>query len=312
MTTKESFNEFDAQSEQAQGEAIRGRHQEPRPSTTSKGGALVFRVAIALVVLAVFCALGAASGMVWLCPVGLLAALLCYLSVHIVVDWERAVILRFGSFNRVAGPGLVFTIPFAEYVTSSVDLRMRSTSFGGERVLTSDLVPVDVDAVLIWTVWDAKRACTEIENYERSVYLAAQTALRDAIGSMNVAQMGSRRQQIDKQISRYLEEKTNDWGISVVSVDIRDVVVPTDLQTALSAEARAEREYNARVLLAEVEDEISDMYVDAARKYKTEDGALQLRAMSMVSDSVKEKGGAVVIPSALSEAFENLGDLGSK
>ena len=169
-------------------------------------------------------------------------------------------------------------------------MRMRSTAFKAEHVLTADLVPVNVDAVLFWTVWDAGKACSEVKNYVRLVYWAAQTTLRDVMGAV----------------------KTNEWGITVVSVEIRDIEIPDELQESLSAEARAEREYNARVILAEVEKEISEMFVDAARTYGREDAALQLRAMSFVSDSVREKGGLVVIPSALSEAFEGLENIAKK
>ena len=183
---------------------------------------------------------------------------------------------------------------------------MRSTAFKAEHVLTSDLVPVDVDAVLFWMVWDAGKACSEIRNYERLVYWVAQTTLRDVMGGVGIAQMGVRRTQIDKEVASILERKTSEWGITIVSVEIRDIEIPADLQEALSAEARAEREYNARIILAEVEKEVSEMFVDAARTYKKEDAALQLRAMSFVADSVKEKGGLVVVPSALSEAFEGL------
>ncbi len=225
---------------------------------------------------------------------------------HVVLEWERTVVLRFGKFNRVAGPGLIFMIPFVEYSAATVDLRMRSTAFKAEHVLTSDLVPVDVDAVLFWMVWDAGKACSEIRNYERLVYWVAQTTLRDVMGGVGIAQMGVRRTQIDKEVASILERKTSEWGITIVSVEIRDIEIPADLQEALSAEARAEREYNARIILAEVEKEVSEMFVDAARTYKKEDAALQLRAMSFVADSVKEKGGLVVVPSALSEAFEGL------
>ena len=183
---------------------------------------------------------------------------------------------------------------------------MRSTAFKAEHVLTADLVPVDVDAVLFWTVWDAGKACTEVKNFVRLVYWVAQTTLRDVMGSVNIAQLSTRREQIDKEVADILDKKTNEWGITVVSVEIRDIEIPEDLQEALSAEARAEREYNARVILAEVEKEISEMFVDAARTYGREDAALQLRAMSFVADSVKEKGGLVVVPSAISEAFEGL------
>lgn len=275
-------------------------------TATSRFGATLLRW---IITLAVALAFGAAAYLLaqpaW-AVVGVVAAAILFSCMHVVLEWERAVVLRFGKFNRVAAPGLIFMIPFVEYSAATVDLRMRSTAFKAEHVLTSDLVPVDVDAVLFWMVWDAGKACSEIRNYERMVYWVAQTTLRDVMGGVGIAQMGVRRTQIDKEVAGILERKTSEWGITIVSVEIRDIEIPADLQESLSAEARAEREYNARIILAEVEKEVSEMFVDAARTYKEEDAALQLRAMSFVADSVKEKGGLVVVPSALSEAFEGL------
>ena len=275
-------------------------------TATSRFGATLLRW---IITLAVALAFGAAAYLLaqpaW-AVVGVVAAAILFSCMHVVLEWERAVVLRFGKFDRVAGPGLMFMIPFVEYSAATVDLRMRSTAFKAEHVLTSDLVPVDVDAVLFWMVWDAGKACSEIRNYERMVYWVAQTTLRDVMGGVGSAQMGVRRTQIDKEVAGILERKTSEWGITIVSVEIRDIEIPADLQEALSAEARAAREYNARIILAEVEKEVSEMFVDAARTYKEEDAALQLRAMSFVADSVKEKGGLVVVPSALSEAFEGL------
>lgn len=167
-------------------------------------------------------------------------------------------------------------------------MRMRSTTFRAEHVLTADLVPADVDAVLFWTIWDAGKACSEIQGYERLVYWVAQTTLRDVMGAVNIAQLSTRRKQIDKEIADILEKKTNEWGITVVSVEIRDITIPDDLQESLSAEARAEREYNARIILAEVEKEISEMLVDAATTYKTLRSALlqgSLGNMAFLSDA---------------------------
>ncbi|MEG0375163.1 MAG: slipin family protein [Raoultibacter sp.] len=278
-------------------------------TATSRFGAVLLRWIISLGVAGCFIALAVVFSSVALAVVGVVAGVVLFSCAHVMLEWERAVVLRLGRFNRVAGPGLIFMIPFIEYSSATVDLRMRSTAFKAEHVLTSDLVPVDVDAVLFWMVWDAGKACSEIRNYERLVFWIAQTTLRDVMGSVGIAQMGVRRAQIDKEIADILERKTSEWGITIVSVEIRDIEIPAELQESLSAEARAEREYNARIILAEVEKEVSEMFVDAARIYKQEDAALQLRAMSFVSESVKDKGGLVVIPSALSEAFEGLGKL---
>jgi regulator of protease activity HflC (stomatin/prohibitin superfamily) len=277
-----------------------------RRTTTSRIGALAFRVILALVVLAACAVFAWQLSSVWLFVVGLVLGALVFLSTHIILEWEHGVVLRFGKLNRVRGPGIFFTIPLVEYLTAVVDLRLRSTVFKAERVLTSDLVPVNVDAVLFWLVWDAGKACTEIKNFEESVFWISQTTLRDVIGGMSIAQMSTRRVQLDKEVKSVLETKMRDWGITTMSVEIRDIVIPMELQNVMSVEAQAEREYSARVILAEVEKEISEMFVDAARIYKQEDAALQLRAMSFVSNSVKDKGGLVVIPSGLSDAFDGL------
>lgn len=281
-------------------------------TATSRWGATMLRWVLVLFVVSAFALVAWLASSVAILIAGVLAGVVLFSCAHVVLEWERAVVMRFGRFNRVAGPGLILMIPFVEYASAVIDLRMRSTSFKAERVLTSDLVPVNVDAVLFWMVWDAGKACSEIRNFERLVFWVAQTTLRDVIGGMNIAQMGMRRAQMDKEIADILERKTSEWGITVVSVEISDIKIPEELQEAMSAEARAEREYNARVILAEVEKEISEMFVDAARAYKEEDAALQLRAMSFVSDSVREKGGLVVIPSALSEAFEGLESIARK
>lgn len=273
---------------------------------TSRTGAVVFHFLFASIPALASIAAALASGAWWAVVVGAIASIIFYACFHVVLEWERVVVLRAGKFNRVAGPGLVFMIPIVEYSTASIDMRMRCTSFHAEHVLTSDLVPVNVDAVLFWTVWDAQRASSEVLNYERLVYWVAQTTLRDVMGGASIAQLGVRRTQLDKEISDILEKKTNEWGITISSVEIRDIEIPVELQESLSAEARAEREYNARMIRAEAEREMSEMFVEAARIYKEEDSALQLRAMSFVSESVKEKGGLVVIPSALSEAFDGL------
>ena len=262
-------------------------------TTTSRTGATALRWVLTLIVFFLFAGMGWLAWSLAPVVVGALASAVLFSCMHVVLEWERSVVLRFGKFNRVAGPGLIFIIPLVD-------------------VLTADLVPVNVDAVLFWTVWDAGKACSEVKNYVRLVYWAAQTTLRDVMGAVNIAQLSTRREQIDREVADILERKTNEWGITVVSVEIRDIEIPDELQESLSAEARAEREYNARVILAEVEKEISEMFVDAARTYGREDAALQLRAMSFVSDSVREKGGLVVIPSALSEAFEGLENIAKK
>ena len=226
-------------------------------------------------------------------------------SIHIVLGWEKAVVLRLGKFSRTKGPGLYFTIPFIDQIALSADQRVMVTGFGAEATLTSDLVPINVDAVLFWMVWDAEKAALEVENYYNSVNLAAQTALRDAIGRASASEVAVRRNQLDEELQEVIEDKTSQWGITVLSVEIRDIVIPESLQEVMSAEAQAEREKNARMVLAEVEKDISSMLVEAADQYKENEVALRLRTMHLLYESVKNTGGTVVIPSAYSEGFSD-------
>ena len=185
------------------------------------------------------------------------------------------------------------------------DQRVVVTGFGAEETLTSDLVPINVDAVLFWMVWDAQKACLEVENYYNSVSLAAQTALRDAIGRATASEVAVRRNQLDEELQRVIEEKTSLWGITILSVEIRDIIIPQGLQEVMSVEAQAEREKNARMLLAEVERDISEMLMDAAQVYEKSEVALRLRTMHLLYESVKGSGGTVVVPSAYSEGFND-------
>ncbi len=223
--------------------------------------------------------------------------------IRVAAEWERVVVLRFGRFNRIAGPGLYFLIPFVEFATVRVDQRMRILSFSAEAALTLDLVPVDIDAVIFWVVWDAEKACMEVENYPQAVLWSAQTAMRDAIGKLNLADLSPRRKQIDSDLQKLLGEKCEQWGISVLSVEIRDITIPEDLQDALSREAQAQSERNARVLLAEVEKDISEMLVDAAAVYDQNPNALKLRAMNLAYEGAREGKGVLLAPSSLADGF---------
>lgn len=232
--------------------------------------------------------------------VGLLAAS----SVHMVLQWEKAVILRWGRFNRVGGPGIVFTIPIIEFCTMRIDQRVSATYFGAEETLTSDLVPVYVDAVLFWMVFSAERACMEVEDYAGAVSWVAQTAMRQAIGRRSVVELATRREDIDEELQAVIEDRLSAWGIDIISVEIRDIVVPKDLQEAMALEAVAEREKDARIVLAEAEKDISDMLSDAAAAYSDVPEAMKLRTMHLAYESVKKSGGTLVIPSAFSEGFK--------
>lgn len=234
---------------------------------------------------------------------GVVVALLLAYTVRIAPQWERVVILRFGRFHKISGPGLFFCIPFVDHVSIHVDQRIMISSFSAEAALTADLVPVDVDAVLFWMVWDVKKACLEVENYPKAVLCSAQTALRDAIGVLSLADISLRRREIDRELKDHLAEKCEDWGITVMSVEIRNIVVPKELQDALSKEAQAECEKNARILLAEIEKDISAMYVEAAGVYDQNDKAMQLRALNLAYDAAKDGKGSLIVPSSLAEGF---------
>lgn len=241
--------------------------------------------------------------------VALIAALMGIMATHIAQQWEKVVVLRLGKFNRVSGPGLFWTIPIIEQNVMRVDGRMRVTTFGAEETLTSDLVPLNVNAVLFWMVWDAKAACTEVNDFTRAVELAAQTALRDAIGRANVAEVAIRRQQLDRELKKALEEKCADWGITVLSVEVRDILLPKELHDAMSLEAQAEQRRKARIILMEGEQDVADMLDGIGRVYEGNDEAIRLRAMHLLYESVRETGGTVVMPSSFSEGFGDvLGD----
>lgn len=274
----------------------------------SSTGVLLFSAVLFVAVLAAVLGIGWLTvGRVTLevIVVAALAALLAIGCCHVAQQWERVVVLRLGRFNRVSGPGLFWTIPVIESNTMRVDTRTRVTTFYAEETLTADLVPMNVDAVLFWHVWDAAAACTEVGDFTRAVEMAAQTALRDAIGRASVSEVAIRRNQLDQELQEVIEERTSVWGITVLSVEIRDIVIPADLQEVMSAEAQAEREKNARMVLAEVEKDISAMLVDAANVYEENELAVRLRTMHLLYESVKGSGGTVVIPSAYSEGFSD-------
>lgn len=224
-------------------------------------------------------------------------------SIHIVLEWEKAVVLRLGKFNRVAGPGVVLTWPIVEFYTLRVDQRVIATYFGAEETLTSDLVPINVDAVVFWMVFSPKKATVEVEDYAAAVSWIAQTTLRKAIGRATVAEVATRRDQLDVELKETLEEKLSDWGIDIMDVEIRDIMVPKDLQASMALEAVAERKKNARMIMAEAEKDISEMLMDASEVYDGNADALRLRTMHLAYESVEQSGGTVVIPSAFSEGF---------
>ena len=269
-------------------------------------GSILFAVMLFAAVCTAALAVGYAllgSIQVWSFVIALVVAALAASALRIASQWEKVVVLRLGKFNRIVGPGPFFVVPIVESCAMRVDTRVRVTTFGAEETLTNDLVPLDVDAVLFWMVWDAKAACTEVGDFTRAVRLAAQTALRDAIGRGSVAEVAIRREQLDRELKAALEEKVDAWGVTVLSVEVRDIVLPKELQDIMSLEAQAEQRKKARIILMEAEQDIAEILEEAGADYSDNDAALRLRAMHLLYESVRETGGTVVVPSSFSEGF---------
>lgn len=277
---------------------------ELESNETTRVGVYVFALAMFAVGFLVVFAATFAWMSLWTVIAAFAVGLLLAASIRIAPQWERVAVLRLGKFNRVAGPGAYALVPFIEYAAIHVDTRMLTSAFSAEEALTADLVPVDVDAILFWMVWDAQKACLEVENYPKAVLWSAQTAMRDAIGQVNLADLSLRRKQIDRELQEAMSAKCEEWGITVVSVEIRDIKVPQELQDVLSKEAQAERERNARIVLAEVEKEISDMFVEAAEVYDKNPKALKLRAMNLAYEGAKDGKGVLLAPSSLADGFD--------
>jgi regulator of protease activity HflC (stomatin/prohibitin superfamily) len=236
-------------------------------------------------------------------------AIYVLLALKIARQWDRAVVLRLGKFHRLNGPGLFFIIPIVESIAQGVDMRIRATDFSSESTLTKDTVPVNVDAICFWMVWDAKKSVLEVQNFFQAIILSAQTALRDIIGTHELADMLTHRGELGRRLREILDEKTNPWGISVQSVEIRDIIIPKDLEAAMSKQAQAERERQARIILSTAETEIAEKFAEAAKKYERNPGAMHLRGMNMLFEGLKEKGSMIIVPSSALETM-NLGAMG--
>jgi regulator of protease activity HflC (stomatin/prohibitin superfamily) len=232
-----------------------------------------------------------------------LLGLFLLFAVKVARQWERAVVLRLGKFVGLRGPGLFVVIPIVETVSNLIDQRMRVTDVTAESALTRDTVPVNVDAIVFWTVWDAQKSVLEVADYYDAISLSAQTALREAIGRHLLAEMITEREQLGKQLQTILDEKTNPWGITVHSVEIRDVHIPQELEDAMSRQAQAERERQARIILGTAETEIASRFVAAGAEYENRPLALHLRAMNMLYEAIKEKGSMVIVPSSAVETM---------
>jgi regulator of protease activity HflC (stomatin/prohibitin superfamily) len=223
-------------------------------------------------------------------------------------QWEKAVVLRLGKFIKLAGPGAFWLIPIIDNVPNWIDHRVMVTPFSAEKTLTKDTVPVDVDAVLFWVVWDAEKAALEVADYRAAIAWAAQTALREIIGQSVLADILVGRAKMDGDLQKIIDERTTPWGITVQSVEIRDVIIPPDLEDAMSRQAQAERERQARVILGESEKQIAASFAEASKAYINNPTALHLRAMNMLFEGLKEKGALVIVPSSAVDTM-NLGGL---
>jgi regulator of protease activity HflC (stomatin/prohibitin superfamily) len=240
-------------------------------------------------------------------PIPLLAGFLLgfYLlfAIRVVRPWERVALMRLGRYIGLRGPGFFFMVPVIDSISAIVDQRVRVHSVTAESTLTRDTVPVNVDANMFWMVWNAEKAILEVEDFMEAVNMSAQTALRESIGRHELAQMVTEREMMGRELQRILDEKTNPWGITVQSVEIRDVRIPQTLENAMSQEAQAERERRARVILGAAEVQVSDQFAQASRVYNDNPGALHLRAMNMLYEAIKERGSMVIVPSSAVETM---------
>ena len=270
---------------------------------------------IAVILLAIPSLLGLAQTLhtdnpYWVLVGAFIGALLMQ-SPKVAQQWERAIILRLGRFHSMRGPGLFWIIPFIDRVSSWIDQRTITTSFAAEQTLTSDTVPVNVDAVLFWMVHDAQRAALEVQNYTQAISWAAQTALRDIIGRTTLTDLLRGRERIEAELQQLIDSRSNPWGVTVSSVEMRDVVIPGALQDAMSREAQAAREKQARIILGEAELAIAHSFAEAAKEYHNDPTALHLRAMNMLYEGLKEKGALMLIPSSAVESMGMGGLMGA-
>ncbi len=235
--------------------------------------------------------------------VGVLIGLYFLFAIQVVQPWERVALMRLGRYVGLRGPGYFHIVPVIEAISPIVDQRVRVHSVTAESTLTRDTVPVNVDANMFWLVWNAEKAILEVEDFVDAINMSAQTALRESIGRHELAQMITEREMMGRELQRILDEKTNPWGITVQSVEIRDVRIPETLENAMSQEAQAERERRARVILGAAEVQVSDQFAQASRVYAENPGALHLRAMNMLYEAIKERGSMVIVPSSAVETM---------
>ena len=286
-----------------------GRRSEEPVSRTPRVN--VIAVAILLAAAGAGWAVYVATGNLVSFGVAVLVGLLLTPAPRIAQQWERAVVLRFGRFVGLRGPGLFWVTPFVDRVSTWIDQRTITTTFAAEQTLTSDTVPVNVDAVLFWMVHDAEKAALEVQDYAQAVSWAAQTALRDIIGRTTLTELLRGRERIESELQQLIDQRSNPWGVTVSSVEMRDVVIPGALQDAMSREAQAAREKQARIILGQAELEIAHSFQEAAKSYHDNPTALHLRAMNMLYEGLKEKGALMLIPSSAVESMGMGGMLGA-
>jgi regulator of protease activity HflC (stomatin/prohibitin superfamily) len=239
-----------------------------------------------------------------------LVAALTPVSLLMAKQWEKAVVLRFGKLHAIRGPGLFAIIPFVDAVTAWIDQRIQTTEFNAEQALTKDTVPANIDAILFWQVHDPERAALEITDYRSAILRVAQTSLREMIGASPLSALMSERKLADQQLKEEIGRKTADWGVAAISVEIRDVAIPSQLQDAMSRQAQAEREKAARVILGSAEQEVARKFLEAADIYARNPAALQLRAMNIIYETTKERGTTILIPSAMVDCMNPGGIMG--
>lgn len=270
---------------------------------------------VSAVIIICFIGLGLAASFVYareitpviVLPVILLGGLLS-LSAQVVNQWESAVVLRLGKFHKLCGPGLFWIVPFIDTITDIIDQRIVTTNFDAEQTLTADTVPVNVDAVLFWVVTDVKKAALEVQNYRQAVSWAAQTALRDIIGRTSLVDLLHGREKIEVELQTLIDERSTPWGMTVQSVEMRDIVIPDNLQDAMSREAQASREKQARIILSEAEVEVAKQFHEAAGVYGTNPIAFQLRQINVLLEGLKDsKSSIVLLPTAAADSLSTLG-----
>jgi regulator of protease activity HflC (stomatin/prohibitin superfamily) len=272
-------------------------------ASRSQSRANVVAVFIFLVSIVVGVALTAgAQNPGWL-VVSVLVGLFLSQSPKIAKQWERAVVLRLGKYTGLRGPGLFWITPFVETISIYIDQRVVTTSFAAEETLTSDTVPVNVDAVLFWMVHDSEKAALEVQDFSQAVSWAAQTGLRDIIGRTSLTELLRGREKIEAELQALIDQRSNPWGVTVQSVEMRDIVIPTSLQDAMSREAQASREKSARIILGQAEVEIANLFFEAAKSYQNNPTALHLRAMNILYEGLKEKGALMLVPSTAVESM---------